>query len=409
MIRIKLKPYQLDAVNFITKYRNVIIADDMGIGKSIESLIGVDNLSAYPLIIVCPAIAKHKWKEEVNKALYTMCCVVNARTITKINTKQIVIINYDQVEKYLPQLLQYNAKSVIIDESHLVKNPNTKRSQIIRLLINDIPTRILLTGTPIIIRADDLINQLVLINRLDEIGGEKWFKHNISNINPKEVLHVLGNKLKTIMLRRTKEEVLKLLDKRIWVVNIDIKEDTHKKIDTYCNLVDNYLTKVIAMQQYIGVDKVYWLYKNLQSIKGNKKVVIFTKFRYTQRLLRILYPHCLILNGDMGEERKDEVIRQFKENDEIKILVCTIQCAGVAVEFTSASKVIFLDIDFSPSVHKQAMDRVHRLGQEDEVDVYYILANNTIDNCLYNNIIYKQQEINEVLVNKYLKGCNKNG
>ena len=161
MEKITLYDYQIEGVNFLLKNKKAILADEMGLGKTIQAISAINKLNASKILIICPAIVKLNWQNELQRWLNRKLniCVVfsNNTTQEEIDQANIVIINYDILKKY--NLKNHNAFVIrkwdvlILDEAHKIKELNTSWTKYIlgtKLsfgILSDYT--FLLTGTPI--------------------------------------------------------------------------------------------------------------------------------------------------------------------------------------------------------------------------------------------------------------------
>ena len=190
----KLYDYQEEGVRMELAMKRCINGDDMGTGKTVQSIVAIERAKATPCLVVCPAALKVNWEREIKKFTNLRPLIltdsVNATYgyhLTKMNLYDVVICNYESLAKYFvvslgPKPLRLKnflfrdelkiIKSVIIDESARVKDPSTRQSKIIMGLCQGKEYIYELTGTPVVNHATDLACQLAILGRLnDEFGG----------------------------------------------------------------------------------------------------------------------------------------------------------------------------------------------------------------------------------------------
>ena len=254
-----LRPFQHTGVEWLTNKQRSILADDMGTGKTLQSLAAVHVADQWPLLVVCPAIVKINWLKEARMWFPNL-------RITSIGDKkpvrfaigreryeipsndpdaQMTVINYDILGKHMKSLLARGFKSIICDEAHYLKTPDTQRTKAVRYLatgwdtktktlVHDgIPMRMLLTGTPVLNRPIELVSILGIAGALGSFGGFKGFTnrycapvHNgfAMDYGGAANLLELNSRLRNeVMLRRTKAEVLTdLPEKTRTIVPVEI-------------------------------------------------------------------------------------------------------------------------------------------------------------------------------------------
>jgi len=229
----ELMPFQKVGVVYASRVKRCLIADQMGLGKTMMALATLQNLSAYPALVVCPASLKLNWQRETRKWLIgKKTSVINGYGAGYYKT-DIVIINYDILAKHIEALKNIEFKAMVLDESHYIKSSKTQRTKVCRELSSNISVRLLLTGTPILNKPKELISQLQMIDRLDDFGGWWRFATRYCGafkgrfglwMEGAENLGELNSKLREkCMIRRKKEDVLKELPpKRVAIVPIEI-------------------------------------------------------------------------------------------------------------------------------------------------------------------------------------------
>jgi SNF2 family DNA or RNA helicase len=177
-----LRPYQKEAVKFIKQNKSVLIADEKGLGKTVEALAAVQYLKLDYVLIVCPVSLKSKWSEEISQKLPgNTVCILKSGEPKKIENTRFVIVNYDILEKYFSQLKEIPFKAIIFDESQKLKSNKTQWHTPAIELSKSIHYKILLSETPVEIRPRELINQLMVMGKLEKFGGEKYFGDHYCN------------------------------------------------------------------------------------------------------------------------------------------------------------------------------------------------------------------------------------
>ena len=197
-LRIEPYEYQREGINFGLQHKRIIIGDEPGLGKTLQSIGIVDTANAYPCLVICPSSLKINWQREFEKFTDKSALVLdnNVRTtwgyLLTMGVHQVAIVNYESLRKYFvwdikgdgkqfrlkdvvfcPQITAF--KSIIIDESHRVKDPSAQQTIFTKGLSVGKDWCILLSGTPVVNRPEDLIAQLSIMNRLNDFGGRAKF------------------------------------------------------------------------------------------------------------------------------------------------------------------------------------------------------------------------------------------
>lgn len=181
----ELLPYQRVAVQYACDQKKIFLADDQGLGKTIEALASVEYADEYPLLICSPASVKYNWKKEYLGDEYSDGWLPHRRVqvIDSSNDEidydsDVVIINYDLVSggEMPKKILSRGFNSVVVDESHYIKNPDALRTPVVVEACKKADMALLLSGTPAMNKPKELITQLDALDMLENFGGESRFK-----------------------------------------------------------------------------------------------------------------------------------------------------------------------------------------------------------------------------------------
>src|SRR4051794_24589065 len=218
----ELHPFQWAAVRYALDARRTFLADEQGLGKTVEALAALEADGAYPAIVVCPASLKLNWAREAERWLpHRRVAVVDGRLAVP-PTGEITILNYEIVAAHREALGRLAPRALVVDESHYVKNPHAKRTQAVRRLASSVSEdglRLALTGTPVLNHAEELIAQLRVIGRLEDFGSGARFSREFRTAKhaySEERLH--WHLRRRCFVRRLKSEVLPQLPAKRQVV-----------------------------------------------------------------------------------------------------------------------------------------------------------------------------------------------
>src|ERR671932_678697 len=214
-----LQPFQWAGVRYALDARPTFVADEQGLGKTVEALATLEADGAYPAIVICPASLKLNWERETRKWVpHRQVVVVEGKQAVPA-TGEITILNYEIVAAHREHLVRMLPRALVVDESHYAKNPQAKRTQAVRRLaaaIDDGALRLALTGTPVLNHADELISQLRVIGRLEDFGSGARFSRQFQGPLTEERLH--WHLRRRCFVRRLKSEVLPQLPPKRQVV-----------------------------------------------------------------------------------------------------------------------------------------------------------------------------------------------
>jgi len=337
------------------------------------------------------------------------------------------IINFEQLEKYQDILAGIKFDLVVIDESQYIKNTSAQRTKTVMTLFKKIPKRVLLSGTAIKNRPIELYAQLKFL--YPKIFSNKhefavkycnavkthfsWDYSGASNLKE------LYARIKPFYLRRVKKDVLtELPEKTITKLELEftpeesrgydkILQEYQKKIDqlpkTDGNLSGPELALLMKLRQFAShnkVKKVTDFVKDILNNNENKKVIVFANFKETQdRLLEELSKDfmCASLFSSYKDKKRQDEVDRFQNDPYVRVFVSSSEAGGVGITLTEADTVVFADLMWSPSNHKQAEDRAHRLGQKDPVFIYYMIYKDSIENNMWKSIGKKLNIISQAL------------
>jgi len=419
--------HQKEAVEKLAGSRRFILADDMGLGKTTATIIAALETGSKKILIICPASLKINWQREIEN--YTDRPVYIAEGKKFSTESDFVIVNYDilknfhSMEKKGTSLLnQSEFELVILDEAHMISNPQAQRTKIINHFVKDIKRVWLLTGTPMTSRPMNYYN---LLNIIESPVAQNWMAYAIRycqgyqfmagsrkvwNVTGASNLEELRDRTSKQILRRLKEDVLDLPDKIISPVYLRLKSKEYEELmgeyyDWFDNKKDESSSLTVQFSKLMKVRKVIANEKTKQTIEfaeniieQGKKVIIFTNFTDT---LQTIYQHfgkqAVYLDGSCSKPHRQNAVDEFQENDKIKVFVGNLKAAGVGLTLTAAEVVIMNDLSFVPAEHAQAEDRAYRYGQKSNVLVYYPLYENTIEGAVYDILNRKKEIIRTVM------------
>jgi len=419
--------HQKEAIEKLVRNKKFILADDMGLGKTTSTIIAALETGAKKVLIVCPASLKINWQREI--ANYSDRTVYIAEGKKFSDEHDFVIVNYDILknfhdtkEKDKSEIIRINFDLVIMDEAHMISNPQAQRTKI----ANDIASKSnrvwLLSGTPMTSRPMNYYN---LLNLVDSPVAMNWMayakrycngfqfsvgKRKVWNVTGASNLDELRERTSTHILRRLKEEVLDLPEKIITPVYLRLKsKDYEELMGEYFDWYDQnpeesssltiQFSKLMKVRKVIAQEKINNTIELAENIiEQGKKVIIFTNFTDT---LNQIYNHfgksAVYLDGSCSKFHRQNAVDEFQTNDKIKVFVGNLKAAGVGITLTSAEAVIMNDLSFVPAEHSQAEDRSHRIGQKNSTSVYYPLFENTIEGAIYDILNRKKKIISTVM------------
>jgi hypothetical protein len=411
-----------------------------------QSIVAALESGAERILIVTPSSTKINWEREIN-VFCDDTAIIDGK---KFNSAKFTIINFDilknfhtltdgkkkkegEAEKVLIRdLANQNFDLAIIDEAHYLKNHESIRGKImVELTVkHNIPKVWLLTGTPVANRPMDFFNLLKIIK---SPIAENWkhyavrycdgrqFMRTLKNGQRKQIwltdgasnLEELAAKTKNIILRRLKTEVLDMPDKVVTPIyhKLDLngwkmydllwdeymakrKAEGKKSIESQKDLVE-----LILLRKFIAMSAIPSTIEMVENaIEMGRKVIVFTSFTEELEALSEHFGKAAVKhNGPMTTRAKQKSVDDFQNNPKVKVFVGNIKSAGVGITLTEATVVIFNSFDWVPGSNEQAEDRSFRIGQKNDVNVYYQLFVDTISTRMWNMLNNKKDIINTIM------------
>jgi SWI/SNF-related matrix-associated actin-dependent regulator 1 of chromatin subfamily A len=428
-------PHQLPAIKALLENDKFILADDMGLGKSTSSIMAALTGGYKRILVVCTATLKLNWKKEIE--MFESSKDISIIEGSDFTCKKWTIINYDILKNFhfLPEKGQkqedvpesvidfYKFDLVIADEAHYLKNATSNRTKLFNDFAMKIPTRWLLTGTPITNKPIDLFNLLYLCDspltdnwvhfvrrycegkQFNRKGTTQkyWVTGGASNLTE------LNEYISDTFLRRLKKDAVDLPEKTIKEVYLpltmskrytDYLEDYKKWMDEQEEndikpKPSEHLTQLVKVRQLLSEDKAKHSIELAEEfIETGNKVIIFSCFTNT---LSEIYEHfgksAVMIDGSVSSKNRDVAVERFQKDPKIKVFCGNIVAAGAGITLTEGTIVIFNDLDWVPANHAQATDRVHRIGQTKDVYIIYLLVDDTIDNVMHKGLQDKMRNI----------------
>lgn len=446
-LKVEPYPYQREGIAYGLNAKRLIIGDEPGLGKTLQSIGIVDTANAYPCLVICPSSLKINWQREFEKFTDKSAKVLdnNVRStwgyLLSMGVHQVAIVNYESLRKFFVWDIKGDGKqfrlkdvvfcphinvfkSVIIDESHRVKDPTTQQSIYAKGLTTNKEWIIMLSGTPVVNKPQDLIAQLSIMNRIKEFGGRAKFMADYcvdtkdKDAQPAVPLSTLSEKLyNTCMIRREKAKVLpQLPDKTRVDLYVEISNtneydlaaaDLAAYLREYTECTDSEIRRKMRMEalvKFMTLRSLATKGKVAQAVdfirtflESGKKLIVFCSLHEIVDNLKGAFPHAVTVTGRDSAVNKQAAVDAFQNNPDVNLIICSIKAAGVGLTLTASSDVAFIELAWTYADCCQCEDRAHRIGQKDNVTCYYLLGRGTIDNTIYKLIHKKKTIANEIM------------
>lgn len=424
-------------------HRTFLLADEPGLGKTAQSVLAASVADAYPLLAVVPNVVKMNWAREVERwTPHRRATVIHGDGDSLDAFADVVVVNYDVLDRHMAWLSTLGFRGMVVDEAHFIKNLSSQRSRNVLALADKIrrntpggnPLLLALTGTPLINDVDDFraIWQFLgwiqgdkpsptLLGRLEEAGLTPA-DHGFYAEARRTVID-LG-----IVRRRKVDVAADLPDKRIADLPVELDDELgrsvraaerelgNRLVGRFRALVESRSLRVGDLDedqrdQFIRAvaraeleesksaksgENVFTMVRRIGQAKAGLaadyaaqlarsvgKVVFFAKhidvMDQAEAALAARELRTVSLRGDQTAFQRQAAIDAFNKDPEVAVAVCSLTAAGVGVNLQAASNVVLAELSWTAAEQTQAIDRVHRIGQDEPVTAWRIIAAHTID------------------------------
>lgn len=428
---VDLYPYQAEGRDFLAGRKAALLADDPGLGKTLQTIRAIDKLPfALRVLVICPASVTENWRREI--AAFREADWLAA------------VYSFDaSVEKYRGSILKNEFDAVVIDEAHFLKSFTAKRTRAIYgfneagqrdaafSIVDRGQHTYLLTGTPMPNEPTELYPHLKALQPetiTSERTGKLWTYHQFQQhyclmrqngfgfqvVGTKNEAK-LNAKLNGFMLRRRKADVLKQLPPlRVAelylegdVADLDFEEADEVRRVLADEGVEG-LRKlafdggVAKLRRLTGMAKApaaaQWVNDWLDSTPEDRKIVVFAHHKdVIEALYDKLHTRAVRVGGHMHQSERQRAVDRLQNDPSIRCFIGQITAAGVGITLTAASDLLFVESSWVPAENLQARDRIHRIGQTEPCLVRYAMLSNSIDEDIQRACMRKMAGIAKVV------------
>jgi superfamily II DNA or RNA helicase len=435
-----LMPHQAQVIAKAREgHRTFLLADEPGLGKTAQALLAAEAADAYPLLAVVPNVVKTSWAREA--AMWTPdhgATVIHGDGETVDAFCDIVVVNYDILGRHVGWLSRFGFRGMIVDEAHFIKNKSSQRSRNVLDLSRKVrertprPLLMALTGTPLI---NDIEDFLAIWEFLGWIGGgevgpdllHSLEANGMTPVDPSFYPAARQSVIEMGIVRRRKVDVAKDIPaRRIADVPLELEGALATSVRAaerklVQRLVKRYESAVAARKDgdaITGIDvsivrqvcarelrnsdeestgeNVFSMMRRIGQAKAElaadytaqlsrsaDKVVFFAKHIDVMDTAEQLFAKRDIgytsIRGDQTTRVRQKNIDAFVNDDDVHVIVCSLTAAGVGINLQVASNVVLAELSWTSAEQTQAIDRVHRIGQDQPVTAWRMIATQTID------------------------------
>ena len=436
---LELMPHQARFLESVRDgHRSFLLADEPGLGKTAQSVIAASVANAYPLLVVVPNVVKMNWAREVQRWTPQRRVTVIHGDGDDIDAfADVFVVNYDILDRHLSWISRFGFKGMVVDEAHMIKNVQSQRSRNVLAISDWIrertpggrPLLLALTGTPLINDIDDFkaIWRFLGWTDAEKPGSELLAALESNGFTPADSQFYPAARASVIemgIVRRRKIDVAAdLPSKRVVDLPVELDDDLGRGIrEAEKQLTDRLIIRfqliksgklgrelsdeaiirmvcaqeleesnasstginVFTMVRQIGQAKAALAADYAaQLARSVGKVVFFAKHIDVMDKAEAAFAErglgTVSIRGDQTATFRQEQIDAFNNDPAVSVAVCSLTAAGVGVNLQAASNVVLAELSWTDAEQTQAIDRVHRIGQEEPVTAWRIVAAQTID------------------------------
>jgi len=432
-------------------HRTFLLADEPGLGKTAQSVLAASVADAYPLLAVVPNVVKMNWAREVERwTPQRRATVIHGDGDTVDAFADVFIVNYEVLDRHLSWLGSIGLKGMVVDEAHFIKNLTSQRSQNVLALATRIreqvrdPLLLALTGTPLINDVEDFdaIWRFLGWTNGEKPGPDLMEKLDATGLTPADKAFYPAARDAVIsmgIVRRKKKDVAAdLPDKLVADLPVELDDEFGRSIRAaeqelgqrlaakyrriieargdrvVLDEIDEDIVRLVAHGELEesksttnGAENVFTMVRKIGQAKALLaadyaaqlqrsvgKVVFFAKHIDVMDAAEAHFADAglrtVSIRGDQTTPARQQAIDAFNKDPEVAIAVCSLTAAGVGLNMQAASNVVLAELSWTAAEQTQAIDRVHRIGQDEPVTAWRIIAAHTIDTKIAELIDSKQ-------------------
>ncbi len=437
---LELMPHQGQLVGAAAAgHRTFLLADEPGLGKTAQALLAAEAANAYPLLVVVPNVVKTNWAREA--ARWTprrRATVVRGDGGTVDGFADIVVLNYELLDRHLGWLGEFGFRGMVVDEAHFIKNKTSQRSQHVLALSDRIRSRtarpllMALTGTPLINDIEDfraIWQFLGWIDRSEPLAELADALEDTGLTPADRGFHAAARQCVIdlgIVRRRKLDVAADLPARRIADLPVELDGPAGRSIraaerDLADRMVARYQTALANRSSDAGAGSIdhdlvrqvaRWELKDATAAQSGENVFIMMRrigqakaelaADYAAQLARsagkvvFFAKHIDVMDaaeqafarngvrfssirGDQTPTARQANVDAFVNDPDVAVAVCSLTAAGVGLNLQVASNIVLAELSWTDAEQTQAIDRSHRIGQAEPVTAWRIIAAQTID------------------------------
>ncbi len=440
-------PHQVEAVSFLKNREYAALFDEQGLGKTkiiIDAIAtGIREEQIEGALIVCKKSLLGTWEDEVRKHSHlraiTLRGSLKVRGVNFMWFSHFYLVNYELLiyeKERVRDLLDTRPMAIVLDEAQRIKNPRSKATAALHELRVHARRRYIVTGTPVANTPHDLWAQIYFLDGGDSLGSTpEEFRdrfslqkrpHKEDSVDGESLARLRGA-LSPLSIRRLKDDVLELPEKRFETVFVELEPSQRARYDEVrrelrLSIVDmdgdqveddasNILKRLLRLVQlssnprlldasYDQIPAKVTATKEIvrRILSQGEKVIIWSSFVGNIRMLRQLFSAdgSAMIFGEIPIADRDRTIKQFQSDESLRVLVANPAAAREGLTLTAANHAIYMDRTFSLVDYMQSQDRIHRISQDQPAYYYNLVGRDTIDEYI-DDIVYRKQMVAQFL------------
>lgn len=418
-------PHQSEGTAFLRANERAALFDEQGLGKSkqlIDAVVGeIADGGLSGALIICPNGLKSNWASEIESFCSLPYAVFGSgRTARRAAFGSLraafYVINYEAVDAELPSLralLRFKPMALVLDESHRIKTPDARVTKAVLQLRAEAKRRVLMTGTPVANRPEDLWSQFLFLDDGQSLGAtfDEFKERYCAAGGGYKAVSELRDRVSSLSLRRLKEGTVDLPAKAYHRLYVDMQprqaamyEELRNELALWVSAMDGsqvlkqteaILARLVRLAQLAsnpalidaGYDEQPGKFLALDALletylkAPQQKLIVWTSFTDNIAALKQRYAsHSpATIYGAMTTPERDEAVRRFRHEPGVRILIANPAAAREGLTLTEANVAVYLDRTFNLVDYLQSQDRIHRISQKRPCEIILLVANATVD------------------------------
>lgn len=423
-LRKPLYPYQEQAVAFLDRAGSGILADEPGLGKTLQG-IAFALLRPGPCLVVCPATAKHVWAREVAAACDETVAVLQGTKPQPVPAVRFVVVNYDVLEHHEAVLAAHGFATLIADEVHRAKNIRAKRTKALVRLADRVPRRLLLSGTLLMNSPEDLFPPLRIVRpdvypdfrafcdrymhsrQIRKRVRGRWRSQTVREGSQR--LPELHHRMDAFTIRRTLAEVRdQLPELRHTVLEIDLPADLRSAYRARAGpalRAQRGAEQLRAVHDAVGVcieakrRVLPGLVEERLALEGRKTLVFSTRLALLDACdgRPRIHDAAVRIDGAVPTDARRAIEERFQSDDGVRVFLGQTRACSEALTLDAADTVVIAEADWSPQANEQAIRRALRVNTQHAVEVVWLVVKGTLDEARMEVLARKRTEFDTVM------------